>query len=243
MRVPINLASHPLENLRPVRAAVVAAALVAAVLGILLLNRELRSRTEFRSLIQEQAELESSLRGLTAQQQELEAALSTTEAQQIRERSGFMNSLILRKSLSWTQLFMDLEKTLPASARITAIQPQLNATEDVDLNLTVAAASMEPLVEFLKNLESSTEFGPPVVGSQRYLTERSAESGIELAVTTRYVQNRTKNLPAGPKPDSAPVQPAAVSADTGSQEGGTAEEMSEELLPEVDSAAPGEEVP
>jgi len=234
MRVPINLASQPLENLRPVRAAVVAAGLVAVVLGAVLLNRELRNRNEFRALIQQQAGLELSLRELTAQQQEMESALSTTEAQQIRERSGFMNSLILRKSLSWTQLFMDLEKTLPERARITAIQPQLNATEDVDLNLTVSAASMEPLVEFLKNLESSSEFGAPVVGAQHYVTERTAETGIELVLTSRYVQNRSKNLPAKAEADpSPPSQQAAADPEAEMPAEKMAEEMPETAEPDM----------
>ena len=213
MRVPINLASQPLENLRPVRTAVVVFALAVIVLGTVILNRELRNRNEFRSLIQQQANLELRLSKFETEQKELESALSTKEAQQIRERSAFMNSLILRKSLSWTQLFMDLEKTLPPRARITAIHPQLNAAEDVDLDLTIAAASMEPLVEFLKNLESSSEFGAPVVGTQHYRTGSSSETGIELELTTRYVQNRTKNLPENREgePTTAANQVAAAS--------------------------------
>jgi len=199
MRVPINLASQPLENLRPVRTAVAVAALTALVLGAVILNREWRSRSEFRALIEQQASLELSLKNLDTEQRELESSLSTTQAEQIRVRSGFLNSLILRKSLSWTQLFMDLEKTLPPRARITAIHPKLSATEDVDLELTVSAASMEPLVAFLKNLESSTEFGPPVVGTQHALPDKNSAGDISLDLTTRYVQDRSKNLAEKPE--------------------------------------------
>lgn len=219
MRLPINLATEPRENLRPVRTAVIAAALVALVLGSLALRREIRNRNEFRSMIQQQDALEFNLRDLAKQQNELEAALSTNEAQQIRQRSGFMNSLIMRKSLSWTQLFMDLEKTLPARARITAIQPKLNESDDVDLDLTVASASMEPLVEFLKNLESSKDFGPPVVGSQHYGSGTSSDQGIELVVTTRYAQNRSRNLPAKKATGSAsPVNQKAPEPEEKSQQ-------------------------
>jgi len=235
MRIPINLASQPLENLRPVRTAVIAATLIALVLGAVLLNRELRNRNEFRSLIQQQADLELALRDLGSQQEELEAALSTTEAQLVRERSGFMNSLILRKSISWTQLFMDLEETLPARARVTAIHPRLNAAEDVDLELTISAASIEPLVEFLKNLESSSEFGAPVVDSQHYLAERASEGGIELAVTTRYAQNRSKNLPAKAAP-GATSPSRQIAADSEMPE----EDMSENMSGAMPDEIPGE---
>jgi len=213
MRVPINLASQPLENLRPVRTAVAVAALTALVLGAVILNREWRSRSEFRALIEQQASLELSLKNLDTEQRELESSLSTTQAEQIRVRSGFLNSLILRKSLSWTQLFMDLEKTLPPRARITAIHPKLSATEDVDLELTVSAASMEPLVAFLKNLESSTEFGPPVVGTQHALPDKNSAGDISLDLTTRYVQDRSKNLTGKPESLASPEggEVAAVS--------------------------------
>jgi type IV pilus assembly protein PilN len=194
MRIPINLASQPLEVLRPLRAAVIVAAVIAVALGTIILSRELRTRSEFRSLIQQQTNIEQEIRALQSQQEELEAALSTPEAQQIRERSGFMNSLILRKSLSWTQLFMDLERTLPSRARITAIHPQLGASEDVNLALTVSATSLEPLVEFLRNLESSPAFGAPNVDSQRHAADRAAGETIELSLTTRYVQDRAANL-------------------------------------------------
>ena len=249
MRFPINLASQPHENLRPVRTAVVAAAVIALALGALLLNRELRNRNEFRMLIQQQADLELALRDLRSRQQELEAALSTPEAQQARDRSGFMNSLILRKSLSWTQLFMDLEDTLPARARVTGIHPRLNAAEDVDLELTIAAASLEPLVEFLKNLEASQEFGAPLVGSQRYLTERSSESGIELALTTRYAQNRSRNLSRNAEPDSSPPseqQTTEPDVETPVEEmaEATSEEMPGEAAPrEAPDVAPEDVAP
>ncbi|MBI4479272.1 MAG: hypothetical protein HY651_04545 [Acidobacteria bacterium] len=216
MRVPINLASQPLENLRPVRTAVTVAALTAIVLGAVILNREWRSRSEFRALIEQQASLELSLKNLDAERRELESSLSTTQAEQIRMRSGFLNSLILRKSLSWTQLFMDLEKTLPPRARITAIHPKLSATEDVDLQLTVSSPSMEPLVAFLKNLESSPEFGPPVVGTQRALSDKSSGGDISLDLTTRYLQDRSKNL--APKPEAVDPPEAGEVAAVSEQE-------------------------
>lgn len=195
MRIPINLASHPLENLRPLRTAILLAAIAAVLLSAVLVRREWRQRIEFRSLIQQQSSVEAALRNLRAEQGELESWLSTPQAQQIRERSAFLNSIILRKGLSWTQLFMDLEEILPPQARILAISPSLNQREEVDLNLTVSAASMEPLVRFLKNLESSSRFGPPVVGAQRYQTGRAAGEGIALDLTARYRQARP-SLPA-----------------------------------------------
>ena len=190
MRVPINLASQPLENLRPWRAAVVVTALAALVLAGVIVRREARDRSEFRSLIQQRNSLEQSMKSLESEQRELETWLSTPAAKQIQERSAFLNSLILRKSLSWTQLFMDLEKTLPSQARIVAIRPSLNPSEEVDLNLTAAATSMSPLVEFLKNLESSEQFGAPAVVGQHFPNDKSVEKAISIELTAQYRQER-----------------------------------------------------
>ena len=91
MRIPINLASQPLENLRPLRTAVVLAALAAVALGVVIAQRELRSRSEFRALIEQRDKLQESLQNLKGRQTELESWLTTPDAAQIRERSGFLN--------------------------------------------------------------------------------------------------------------------------------------------------------
>jgi type IV pilus assembly protein PilN len=198
MRIPINLASQPPENLRPLRTGVVVLGLAALVLGGVILQQQLRNRSEFRSLIDRQDQLEQSLLNLQGQQKELESALSTPQAMQIRERSAFLNSLIFRKGISWTQIFMDLEKTLPDKAHIVSIRPSLNSSQEVDLALTVASDAIGPLVEFVKRLEASPQFGSPVVGGQHYGGDKAASGEISMDLTTRYRQERA----AAPAPSS-----------------------------------------
>jgi type IV pilus assembly protein PilN len=190
MRVPVNLASQPLENLRPLRAGVIVAALTAVIFGAIVLRNEMRNRSEFSALIDQRNRLEASLATLRKEQQELDSWLRTPEALQIRERSAFLNSLILRKSLSWTQMFMDLEKTLPSRVRIASIRPSLTGSDGAKLGLTAMADSMGPLVDFLKNLETSPKFGPPAVAAQKQSARALDESGITIDLTTEYRQDR-----------------------------------------------------
>jgi type IV pilus assembly protein PilN len=211
MRVPINLASQPLENLRPLRTAVALATVAVVALAGVIVQRQVRSRNEFRSLIQQQANLELSLKNHQTEQEALESWLSTDQARRIQERSAFLNSLILRKSLSWTQLFEDLEKTLPGPARIVSIRPSLSDSHDVNLSLTVSATSMTALVDFLKNLESSQQFGGPVVESQRFPGEKSADKGILLDITTQYRQERLA-VPAPAAANAAPGDSGELAA-------------------------------
>ena len=188
MRIPTNLASRPQEQLRPLRTAIVLSIVVALVLTGVLVRRELRTQNEFRFLTEQRQSLDRDQRILGGERQELERWLATPQVQQVRERSGFLNSLILQKSLSWTQMFMDLEEILPGQARITAIRPSLNQSQQAELNLTVASTEVAPLVELLKNLESSDQFFSPQVGAQRFPSANMADKSITIELTMRYQQ-------------------------------------------------------
>ena len=196
MRIPLNLATEPLENLRPVRAAVALAAIALVLLTAAVVRRELRARSELRFQTEQMESLRGELAALEKEQQELEAWMATPQVLQIRDRSAFLNSIILQKSLSWTQMFLDLEKTLPARVRIAAIRPSGSGSEQADLSLTVAADSMEPLVEFLKNLEASPQFGAPTLGAQRFPSERDPSGAVALDLTTRYHPAAKDKTPA-----------------------------------------------
>jgi type IV pilus assembly protein PilN len=236
MRIPINLSSQPLENLRPLRVGVALAALAAVLFGGIIVRNELRNRSEFQALIERRTALQASLGSLQRERQELQEWLDQPHAVQVRERSAFLNSLIQRKSLSWTQMFVDLEKTLPQRARITSIKPSLSNSPGADLALTAEADAMSPLVEFLKNLEGSPKFGPPAVGSQSYSTRSNAEGGITIDLTTRYLQQS-----AAAPVDTAALAPGSAEKPPAAAAAGQAEEQADadaaEEVDEVDQEA------
>ncbi|HLA40934.1 MAG TPA: PilN domain-containing protein, partial [Candidatus Glassbacteria bacterium] len=207
MRVPINLSSNPYENLRPLYAAVGAAAVALLALASLVIWQDWQTRGETRTLTGQIRQINDDLEKLQGEQQRLEQGLRTPEVQRIREHSAFLNSLISRKGLSWTQIFMDLEKILPQQVQITSIRPSLTPSQQAELNLTVAAAEVGPLVQFLKNLESSPRFGPPTVESQRYPTARAANTSIVLELSAQY-----DSLAPGPEPAAAETGTSAKPA-------------------------------
>jgi Tfp pilus assembly protein PilN len=145
------------------------------------------------------------MQDLAREQRELDEWLRRPEVQEIRDHSVFLNSLILRKSLSWTQMFLDLEKVLPARAQVTSIQPRMNRSQQPELVLSVTADNMGPLVELLKNLESSSEFGSPAVQSQRFTTDRNSKTQVAMDLRTLYRQALPEPERAGAalNPDAA----------------------------------------
>lgn len=214
MKVVFNLASHPYENLRPYYTAAVIAFTMGVILALLLAGEERQHRSETRSLTQQLGRFETELTGLDREQQELEQWLRRPEVQKIRDHSVFLNSLILHKSLSWTRMFLDLEKILPAKAQVTAIRPHLNQSQQPELSLTVTATEMGPLVELLKNLESSPQFGSPTVESQRLVTDRAAEGTVTLELSTQYQQSLPEAEPAEAAPESGPEKPDSSPPET-----------------------------
>ena len=50
---------------------------------------------------------------MTAEQAQLDAVLRKPENAEVLERSVFLNALLVRKGISWTRIFADLEKVLP----------------------------------------------------------------------------------------------------------------------------------
>ncbi len=214
MKIPLNLASKPYENLRPYYTLAGVAALALVALAAMLLWKERQVRHETRFQTEQIRLLEQGLADLRREQRELDQLLARPEVEETRYRSAFLNSLIVRKSLSWTQLFLDIEKILPARAQITAIHPGLNASRQAELKLTVTAAEMGPLVELLKNAEASSQFGSPVVESQRFSTDRNAGGRVTLELSMQYQQS-LPDLTASPEQEAAAQRVETASARTG----------------------------
>lgn len=161
MRVHINLATEPFRRDRPmlVGSAAVGVVLVA-LLGVLvfLIVNERGRQTETRASV---TKLNSELRTVTAEQAKLDSTLHLPMNAEVLERSLFLNSLIQRKSISWTKLYADIEGVKPDTVRLIQVRlPQVNSRNEVTLDMEVGAKDQGPVIEFLKHLEESPLFGP-----------------------------------------------------------------------------------
>ncbi len=157
--LPLNLASEPFRRDRPI---LVASALTAALmLGVLSLLVALifEQRGLAADSRQQLASLDAQLRQAAAEQARLEALLREPANAEVLDRSVLFNALILRKSISWTQLFSDLEKVMPGNVRLITVRPFLAADNSVQLDMVVGSQSPDPVIELLKRLERSPVFG------------------------------------------------------------------------------------
>ena len=159
MQIPINLASQPFRRNRAMAAAYIAASIaLTATLGgqVWLVMMDRASLADAR---REVDRLNREIRQARARQAELEGVLRKPGNEAVLERSVFLNTLLYRKSISWTRIFADLERTIPYNVRIISIRPYVNAQSQVTLDMNVGAETPEPIIDLLKALESSPLFG------------------------------------------------------------------------------------
>jgi type IV pilus assembly protein PilN len=161
MRIQVNLASEPFRRDRPMLVASTVCGLVlVALLGVLvfLIVSERGRQTETRAAV---AKLNSDLRAITAEQAKLDSTLRLPMNAEVLERSLLLNSLIQRKSISWTKLYADIEGVKPDNVRLVQVRlPQINTRNEVTLDMEVGVKDPGQMVEFLKHLEASPLFGP-----------------------------------------------------------------------------------
>jgi type IV pilus assembly protein PilN len=188
MRVRLNLATKPLETHRRFLAGAGLTAIAASIVFLALgwhvyvarkADAELRARTE--KTRQEMAEYE-------AQRADLERFFARKDIASLHDRAVFINSIIDLRSFNWTQMFMDLERILPAGVRVISIEPK-QASGHVELKLTVGTTNDEAELKFLHALEGSKEFSEVLVQRRFHPNQVGNTSGDQLVVqlTTLYL--------------------------------------------------------
>lgn len=164
IRVPINLASQPFRRDRPALVGLSAVAVVAALLFVFQVARIASERHQAADMLVTIDRLSAQVRTIDAEQAKLNATLRRPENAVVLERSVFLNELIDRKAISWTKIFADLEKVMPYNVRLVSVRlPEVDSRNEVLLDMFVGAKEVPPVLEFLKRLEASPQFGPTSV--------------------------------------------------------------------------------
>jgi len=186
MKMPINLASQPFRRDRAIVVALGAvAALLVASLAVLVYWAQL-DRQQLAGLRHEIAALNKRVRAVSSDEQRLEEVLRQPRNATVLERSVFINDLIYHKSVSWSRLFADLEKTVPYNVRVMTLHPTVDSRNEVMLDMTVGAEKPDALDDLLKAFEGSPIFGP--VYQHSTLAPSQSEPLYRSRITVPYAQ-------------------------------------------------------
>jgi Tfp pilus assembly protein PilN len=187
IHVPINLASEPFRRDRAllVASAVLGIALVA-LLGwqISAIVHERHQAAAIRITINQ---LSAQLRTVSTEQAKLNTTLRKPENAEVLERSLFLNTLIERKAISWSKIFADLEKVLPYNVRLVSVRlPEVDSENAVLLDMLVGAKEVQPVLDLLRKLEASPQFGAPEVPNS--MPPSQTDPYFRYHVSVRYAQ-------------------------------------------------------
>ncbi len=187
MRPRFNLASQPFINLRPfllttslLGVAAVALSVVLAVVALTTWRTQTATLERLQGLQRQRADLVS-------RQGRLQTELRDAATQRLLKRTHELNQMIRHKSLSWTELFYDLQQHLPAGARILSLAPSLRDDGRLLVQMQVGGESPAAVLEFLRVLGEGTKFRELALKSQRRGSPNSPDRTV-AEVSAVYVQ-------------------------------------------------------
>lgn len=160
-RVRLNLATHPFGHERLFWVLSGALGLVLLVIAGWLSSIYWQDHELPPELVRDETQLRSELARTAQRQSLISAALRDPANSDVLERSLFLNELLLRKGISWTQTFSDLEKVLPPRVLMVGIRPQLTFDNRILLEMNLGAETPLDFIEFLKAIEGSELFDSP----------------------------------------------------------------------------------
>ena len=183
MRISINLATRPYEDLRSffLRWGVLLVVMVAITAA--LLYKAFDGWRHTRDVGHSIAEKETAISRMDREITSAQVTLNQPNNKTLRDQSEFLNELIARKAFSWTQVFSNLEQMMPARLHVVSIQPELDEQNQLELKMTVSGDSRERVVELLRNMEESEQFRAPQLSSESV----EQQGRMNFQITALYV--------------------------------------------------------
>ena len=183
MRISINLATRPYEDLRSffLRWGVLLAVMLAITAALVYKGFDGWRHT--RDVGHSIAEKETAMSRMDPEINSAQVTLNQPNNKTLRDQSEFLNELIARKAFSWTQVFSNLEQMMPARLHVVSIQPELDEQNQLELKMTVSGDSRERVVELLRNMEESEQFRAPQLSSESV----EQQGRMNFQITALYV--------------------------------------------------------
>lgn len=189
MRLDINLASRPYEDARQFWIRWGSALFALSVLTLLLMYftvTGLLLAQQERSLISARKQ---QIAARDAEQARAQATLNLPQNRTMRDRSEFLNDLFERKAFSWTKVFEELERIMPARLHVVSIRPDLSPDNQITINLTVAGESRDRALELVRKMESSEHFQRTQIKSETSQANVPQGDAVLFEISASYIPN------------------------------------------------------
>ena len=198
MRIDINLASQPYEDSRRFwtqwGAGVLVLGLLTALLVFLAVTGFIRAGHDREQI----SKLKAQIKAYDEEKSRAEAVLNQPQNRAMREQSRFLNDLFQRKGFSWTRVFEDLERVMPAHLHVVSIHPDVSSDNSAEIKLLVGGNSQDQALDLVKKMEGSKRFKQTRIDSVKFANERQGNTDpVQIAIVTLYVPSATPDETGG----------------------------------------------
>jgi type IV pilus assembly protein PilN len=225
MRLNINLASQPYEVAQAYKRRITTVIAALGTIAVLLLGYIVYQRNNTRAINQQIAQVKGQIDSLQHEEAQARVILNRPANREIADQSDFLNQLFARKSLSWTRIFTEMEKIVPAQLHVVSMKPEYTKTNDLVLHVIVATDSRDRAVEMVRHMENSSHLRQAQIVAETVTTGSSDQAAgggsIQFDIAAMYVpgaaedeettdtQGETEKPTAAPGQAGAPVNKAA----------------------------------
>lgn len=204
-----NLSTRPFYNERLVRTAL--GVLGAVAIGLTLFNvyEILRLQGQSRDARATMANNDAQARELREKAQAIRQSIDKVKLDAVQTKAREANSLIDRRTFSWTQLLNYFETTLPPDVRIAGVSPQLENDGRRVLSITVISKRVEDLEAFMDALEKTGAFSGVL---PRQETPEEEAGSLRTQLQAYYSPVEPAASKPSPSSESSNETPANASA-------------------------------
>jgi Tfp pilus assembly protein PilN len=188
MRLNINLASQKYEDVRQfyVRWGTtigLTAVLTLFLIGLAWINYSSSSKSSERI-----KELKEKIASLEKARAAAETVTNLPENHEITAQKNFWNRQINRRQLSWTQLFNDLQRIMPARAYLSSVHPEVTKDNRLKLSLVIVGDTHANGLELVQKIEKSDRFRGPTTftGETTQKDQRTGAQVYKFDIETYY---------------------------------------------------------
>jgi type IV pilus assembly protein PilN len=240
MRFNINLASQPYEAARQFRQRMGALMAALGLIGILLVSYIVYQRIQSRGINRQLSEVRQEIDGLNREEAQARAILNKPQNREVADQSEFLNQLFVRKALSWTRVFGELERIMPYDLHVVSMKPEYTKTNDLMVRIMVATGARPRAVELVRRMEKSSHFRQAEIVGEAVTAnvgDQSAGPGnIQFDIAALYVPGaQDEDAAADDDKKKSGDQPAKATASAAKSPTGPATPVSDAARAEAKS--------
>lgn len=190
----LNLAERPFVNERPAKRTTIllwVIALLLLALNVMLYQRHLSGQQEQRQMI---ADLEASIAAERDAIVDLEQDLAALDLKQQNRQVVFLNTQIVRRTFSWSQLLDRLAEVLPETVQLRRVSPRIldrggprlpaarvQSGEVVAIDMGGVARSSEAALQLVDRLFEHPSFAAPNLANEWEQDRNQYEFSLSVA--------------------------------------------------------------